>query len=222
MKTVLHEELPTSLGMFNQEIIQERKETLGAIAEKSLLDPEFRKELISDPRGTIDRHYPSLGQSIEGKVIVLEDNFETFHLILPASGSERQLDIGNASDIVARASKDSSYRTALLCDPNGVVREHMDAIGSSLPSFVEVKVTEFSDKDSIIFIPAEIPLRGEAAVEATRRSLNSDLLLAGYSMYCDTTSECQTTATTPCDTMNPNCTTYTYVPRCPVYSQYRC
>ena len=53
-----------------------------ALVEKCWKDPEFKKQILADPKGMLERH---LGKKLPGglKIFVHEENAETLHFSLP-------------------------------------------------------------------------------------------------------------------------------------------
>jgi hypothetical protein len=53
-----------------------------ALVEKCWKDPEFKKQVLADPKGMLERH---LGKKLPGdlKIFVHEENAETLHFSLP-------------------------------------------------------------------------------------------------------------------------------------------
>jgi Nitrile hydratase, alpha chain len=53
-----------------------------ALVEKCWKDPEFKKQILADPKGMLERH---LGTKLPGalKIFVHEENAETLHFSLP-------------------------------------------------------------------------------------------------------------------------------------------
>ena len=53
-----------------------------ALVEKCWKDPEFKKQILADPKGMLERH---LGKQLPGdlKIFVHEENAETLHFSLP-------------------------------------------------------------------------------------------------------------------------------------------
>ena len=53
-----------------------------ALVEKCWKDPEFKKQILADPKGMLERH---IGKKLPGdlKIFVHEENAETLHFSLP-------------------------------------------------------------------------------------------------------------------------------------------
>ena len=53
-----------------------------ALVEKCWKDPEFKKQVLADPKGMLERH---IGKKLPGdlKIFVHEENAETLHFSLP-------------------------------------------------------------------------------------------------------------------------------------------
>ncbi len=63
-----------------------RREMETALIEKCWKDPEFKKAVVSDPKGMLERH---LGRSLppDMKILIHEEDANTLHLTIPPAPS---------------------------------------------------------------------------------------------------------------------------------------
>ena len=73
----------------NQELA-EFHELQAAISQHSLRDPEFREELVADPKGTHEK-YLQQPMPVDTEVFVHEVDFKTVHLVIPRRVTEQEL-----------------------------------------------------------------------------------------------------------------------------------
>ena len=199
----------------------ERKAFHDTIAEMGATDAAFRADFIRDPKGVLENYANKiLGRSLEmspqAQVHVLEDTIDVLNVVLPIEGSARAevLEMGALTPLIRRAGQDSSFRQGIIAAPQESVSHFLAQAGTPIPDFIKVKVTEISDSDAVVFMPAMQPSRGSAATEVTANQASPQMSYTEggcYTMYCRTTDDCHQTNTT---TLNASCPTYTYQPRC--------
>ena len=199
----------------------QRKALHDAVAEMSATEAEFRAELVSDPKGTLEACAQKiLGRSLEmsaqGRVIVLDDAYDQLNVVLPIEGSARAatLEMGALTPLLRKAGEDAVFRQAVVSSPQETVGQFYKDAGTPIPDFVKIKVVEISDHDAIVFMPPQQSVRGEAASEVTATQNEPRMWHTEggcYTMYCRTSDDCHQTNTT---TLNASCPTFTYQPRC--------
>lgn len=201
----------------------ERRAFHDSVAERGAVEPDFRSNLLTNPRDTLNRWAKEylgrdLGLSEDAQVFVLDDSIEALHIIVPQIGSKREaiLEIGELTSLIRRAASDPLFRDDLITNPNGVVRAYLEKLGTALPEFVQVHLTEIGDNDVVVFLPPAMHVPGKAAFEVTASSAMG--IQAGWSMYeCDTRNiGCSTPDSDAlCETrQSGSCPYYTIVPRC--------
>ena len=209
--------LPSSGSISNAE----RKAFHDFVADMSAADADFRARLMQDPKATIESSAQQiLGRSLElseqGRVIVLDDSINVLNVVLPYQGTARAdvLEMGELTPLLRRAASDPLFRQAVLSAPQATVSSFLEQSGTPIPSFVEVKVTEISDQDAVVFMPPAQTIRGEAATLITAHQYAPEMYHTEggcYTMWCRTSDDCHQTNTT---TLNASCPTFTYQPRC--------
>lgn len=75
--------------------MDKRKQFEQQIIEKAIKDQSFRQQLLDDPKGVIEKEFGlKIPESVEVKV--LEENANTFYIVLPGSNKSSEMELTDA------------------------------------------------------------------------------------------------------------------------------
>ncbi|HTL90180.1 MAG TPA: NHLP leader peptide family RiPP precursor [Leptolyngbya sp.] len=131
---------------------------LSQVIAKAIHDPEFRSQLLADPKVTL--HSMSVPIPDEQSVTVLESKEGQVFFVLPILTDTLIHDLNASlnsvhpqrsirSKILIKAAQDPSYKAALIDHPRTIFR----AEGFAIPESAELTVLENSDRHLYLVLP---------------------------------------------------------------------
>ena len=153
---------------------QTRRDVERALVDKALADPEFGRQLVANPKATVQRH---LGIELPGdiEIEVLQATPQHKHLVLPAtppagttlpSASAAQTE---TDAVVLKAWQDGAFKSRLMADPKAALEQELDR---SFPKELEFEVREETERQLYLVLPA-------SAADAELSSAELDAVAGG-------------------------------------------
>ncbi len=137
--------------MFNLETIQK-------IQMRALQDPEFRKELLDQPKETLKKEY---GLSPSSEIKVLENSENQLYLVIPqltpnemaelekSNSGNPQLDCFNK--MLVRSIKEPNFKAQLMQDPKATLEKECQI---KLPKDAKTEVVQSDNKTLYLLLPS--------------------------------------------------------------------